>query len=151
MSPQKSKALPDIPGVPHEGDEPVFAAPWRAQAFALAVSLNEAGHFTWAEWTERFAPILKEAQIAPGASAADVNETYYQAWLKALERLVVEKGILTAPALTGRAHCSRSRKPAELEKHPLLLRSGAVKPARVSKHGLVAAETCSPSFNCSSR
>ena len=102
MSPQKSKALPDIPGVPHEGDKPVFAAPWQAQAFALAVSLNEAGHFTWAEWTERFAPILKEAQIAPGASAADVNETYYQAWLKALERLVVEKGILTAPALTGR-------------------------------------------------
>lgn len=94
-----SKALPDIPGLPHDGDEPVFSAPWQAQAFALAVSLNEAGHFAWTEWTNCFAPILEEEQAAPGAETADVNETYYKAWLKALETLVVEKGIMTAPAL----------------------------------------------------
>ena len=102
MNQRTSEALPDIPGLPADGDEPVFSAPWQAQAFALAVSLNEAGHFTWGEWTDCFAPILKEAQTAPGADTADVNETYYQAWLKALERLVVQKGITTAPVLSER-------------------------------------------------
>ena len=28
--------------------EQAFAAPWHAEAFALAVHLNEAGHFCWA-------------------------------------------------------------------------------------------------------
>jgi hypothetical protein len=30
--------------------EPVFAEPWQAQAFALAVELSAKGHFTWKEW-----------------------------------------------------------------------------------------------------
>jgi len=32
-------------------DEPVFAEPWQAHAFALAVKLSEAGFFTWSEWS----------------------------------------------------------------------------------------------------
>ena len=28
----------------------MFAEPWQAQAFALAVTLSEQGHFTWKEW-----------------------------------------------------------------------------------------------------
>ena len=28
----------------------MFAEPWQAQAFALAVALNERGVFTWSEW-----------------------------------------------------------------------------------------------------
>ena len=31
--------------------EQAFAAPWHAEVFALAVHLNEAGHFCWAEWS----------------------------------------------------------------------------------------------------
>ena len=30
-----------------DAEEPVFAEPWQAQAFALAVKLSEQGHFTW--------------------------------------------------------------------------------------------------------
>ncbi|MGH6819857.1 MAG: nitrile hydratase accessory protein, partial [Methylocella sp.] len=33
-------------------DDPVFREPWEAQAFAMAVKLSEAGHFTWKEWAE---------------------------------------------------------------------------------------------------
>ena len=32
--------------------EPVFAEPWQAHAFALAVKLSDAGVFSWAEWTQ---------------------------------------------------------------------------------------------------
>ena len=40
------------PELPPGLDEPVFAEPWQAQAFALAVALNERGLFSWTEWAE---------------------------------------------------------------------------------------------------
>ena len=39
-----------LPGQPQDADEPVFRAPWEAQAFAMAVTLHERGLFTWSEW-----------------------------------------------------------------------------------------------------
>jgi hypothetical protein len=42
--PENLSALPRLPG--DEGG-PVFAEPWQAQAFALAVWLSRQGHFTW--------------------------------------------------------------------------------------------------------
>jgi len=38
--------------VPRDEDGPVFREPWEAEAFALAVSLNERGLFTWKEWAK---------------------------------------------------------------------------------------------------
>jgi hypothetical protein len=35
------------PLLPRDIGGPVFAEPWQAQAFALAVQLAAAGHFTW--------------------------------------------------------------------------------------------------------
>ena len=40
----------DEVSVPGNSDGPVFHEPWEAEAFALAVSLNERGLFTWKEW-----------------------------------------------------------------------------------------------------
>jgi nitrile hydratase accessory protein len=48
-----------LPGLPHEDDEPVFAEPWQAQAFALAVRLSATGYFTWTEWADALAEQLK--------------------------------------------------------------------------------------------
>jgi len=44
--------LTALPRLPRDTDGPVFAEPWHAQAFALAVRLSELGHFTWKEWAE---------------------------------------------------------------------------------------------------
>lgn len=66
-------------------DEPVFAEPWQAQAFAMAVKLHERGHFTWPEWAEALA-----AEVATGAP-------YHECWLAALESLVERKGLVTHP------------------------------------------------------
>jgi nitrile hydratase accessory protein len=49
------------PDLPHAATDPVFAEPWQAQAFALAVTLSEAGHFTWKEWADALAGELKRA------------------------------------------------------------------------------------------
>ena len=34
--------------------EKPFEMPWHAEAFALAVALNEAGLFRWEDWTRQF-------------------------------------------------------------------------------------------------
>ncbi len=55
---------PDITALqrlPRDEGGPVFAEPWEAQAFALAVKLSEQGHFTWTEWAATLAEQLKDA------------------------------------------------------------------------------------------
>jgi len=76
-------------------DERVFAEPWQAQAFALAVSLSERGYFTWKEWTEALAEELKSA-------GPDDGSHYYHHWLAALETLVKRKGLTGAAELLER-------------------------------------------------
>jgi nitrile hydratase accessory protein len=75
-------------------EPPVFAEPWEAQAFALAVRLSEQGYFTWKEWA---AALAEELQAAVQRGEPDDGSEYYQHWLAALERLVAAKG-LAAPA-----------------------------------------------------
>lgn len=77
--------LSDLTHLPRDGDGPVFAEPWEAQAFAMAVRLNEAGVFGWTEWAETLGAELANHPDRP----------YYESWLAALERLVETKGITT--------------------------------------------------------
>ena len=83
--------LSALPRLPRDGDGPVFAEPWQAQAFALAVRLNEAGLFGWSEWAEALG-----AELA-AAGPDDAAEAYYRHWLAALEKLVEKKGALSRP------------------------------------------------------
>jgi nitrile hydratase accessory protein len=86
--------LESLPRLPRDEGGPVFAEPWEAQAFALAVKLSDQGHFTWKEWTTALAEELK---AAASRGEPDDGSRYYHHWLVALERLVTEKG-LTDPA-----------------------------------------------------
>lgn len=86
-------------------DEPVFAAPWQAHAFALTVQLHERGLFTWPEWAEALAAQIARAQAA---GDPDRGDTYYQHWLAALELLVAAKGAGSAADL-GRARDAWTR------------------------------------------
>ena len=72
-------------------DGPVFREPWQAEAFALAVSLNERGLFTWKEWAATLGDEIKKAQAA---GDPDTGETYYRHWLATLERILAEKGVI---------------------------------------------------------
>lgn len=86
-------SLPDsikrLPGLLIEDDEPVFAEPWQAQAFAMTVKLHEQGLFTWVEWAEA---LSKEIALAGPDDAA---ENYYNRWLAALEKITEQKGALS--------------------------------------------------------
>ncbi|XDA97579.1 nitrile hydratase accessory protein [Sulfitobacter sp. LCG007] len=76
--------------------EPVFAAPWHAQLFALTVALNEAGHFTWPEWAEIFGASLRQHGLT---RELDGGEDYFHAWLDALERMLATRGLAEADAV----------------------------------------------------
>jgi nitrile hydratase accessory protein len=77
----------------------VFAEPWEATAFALAVRLSAHGHFTWTEWA---ATLAEELKAAAARGEPDDGSRYYHHWLAALERLVVMKGLSAAVALKAR-------------------------------------------------
>ena len=74
----------------------MFAEPWQAQAFALAVRLSAQGHFTWKEWAEALAA---ELAAAAERDEADDGTEYYYHWVAALEKLVASKGLAGAPEL----------------------------------------------------
>jgi nitrile hydratase accessory protein len=89
----------DLPRLPRDDGGPVFAEPWQAQAFALAVKLSEQGHFTWKEWA---AGLAEELQAAARRGEPDDGSRYYEHWLTALERLVTAKGLTDQKALLTR-------------------------------------------------
>lgn len=94
-----SVQLDTLPRLPRDEGGPVFAEPWQAQAFALAVKLSELGHFTWTEWAATLADELK-ADAARGEP--DDGSRYYHCWLAALERLVVAKELSDPATLLAR-------------------------------------------------
>ena len=71
--------------------QPVFAEPWEAHAFAIAVKLSEKGLLKWSEWLDVLAEEIKEAK---DQGQPDFGNTYYQYWLSALETILLEKNIL---------------------------------------------------------
>jgi nitrile hydratase accessory protein len=83
--------LPSVPPLPEGIGEPVFNEPWEASAFAIAVSLNQAGLFTWNEWVECLSNEIKEAETAHHESG---EGHYYHTWFAALEKLIVAKKVL---------------------------------------------------------
>ncbi|WP_299373417.1 nitrile hydratase accessory protein [uncultured Tateyamaria sp.] len=76
--------------------EPAFEAPWHAQLFALTVHLNEAGHFAWPDWADRFGATLKRHGVDRSLNGGD---DYFLAWLETLETLLTETGAAEAQAL----------------------------------------------------
>ena len=89
-----------LPGMPLDGKDPVFAAPWQAQAFAMVLTLYDKGLFTWPEWA---AALSSEISRAQAAGDPDTGETYYLHWLAALERMVAAKKVAT-PDVLARYH-----------------------------------------------
>ncbi|MGD9880100.1 MAG: nitrile hydratase accessory protein [Reyranella sp.] len=116
----------DLPGLPKDGDGPVFAAPWQAQAFALAVELSKGGAFTWNEWADTLGAVLREATAR---GTPDDGSRYYEHWLIALERLCLAKGLTDLGALDGRTHAWEAAYRRTPHGKPVELQAGDGTPA----------------------
>ena len=95
----ETERIQALPRLPQDKGEPVFAEPWQAQAFALAVKLSEQGYFTWKEWA---AALANQLNTAARAGEPDDGSHYYDQWLAALEHLVTAKGLADSAGLIAR-------------------------------------------------
>lgn len=125
--PEVTRSVPAsaAPGLPIDGDEPVFHAPWQAKAFALTVSLHQKGLFAWGEWTEVFAARLRAAPTpAEDAKSEAYAAAYYLAWVDALETLIARHGVAASEAVAEAAETWK--RAAERTPHgtPILFETG---------------------------
>lgn len=70
-----------------------FDEPWQAQLFALTVALNEAGHFTWTEWSSAFGPKVQASEAS----------RYWQVWSDALVELLEQRKLAESAAVAALA------------------------------------------------
>lgn len=73
-----------------EIDEPVFHAPWERRAFAVTLALGMLGR-----WNIDMSRYYRENRHAVDY----LSSTYYELWLKGVERLAVDVGLISAEEL----------------------------------------------------
>jgi nitrile hydratase alpha subunit/nitrile hydratase accessory protein len=85
-------------------DRPTFDAPWQARAFAVAVALTDE-QYPWETFQRRLVEEVERDGVrdAVGEKDTDPERAYYEQWLRALERFVVEEGLLTSEEFHRRA------------------------------------------------
>ncbi len=104
MSPQPETSAPPA--------DPVFREPWEARVFALAVTLNRAGLFTWAEWNTALVERIR---------ASDCGEASYDVWLDTLEALLIERAATDRGVLDGLREAWRAAAEATPHGQPIAL------------------------------
>src|SRR5258708_4094134 len=117
-----AERLACLPSIPRDEGGPVFAEPWQAQAFALAVRLSAQGYFTWKEWA---AALADEIKAAADGGEPDDGSRYYEHGLAALERLAAAKGLSNGSEMLARKNAwadayrhTPHGKPVELRNAP---------------------------------
>ncbi|MGY4650788.1 nitrile hydratase accessory protein [Mycobacterium sp. URHB0021] len=85
---------------PRANGELVFAEPWESRAFAMAVSLYDAGMFTWPQFQ---AALIARLASWEASSTKNLDWNYYHHWLGALEDLIAGCGALLPDDVTTRA------------------------------------------------
>ena len=91
---------------PMANGEVLFEAPWQGRIFGMAVALNEAGVFAWSEFQQQLIAVIAEADAAEPVP----EYAYYEHFARALDELLIAKGLLDETSLATRT--------AELEARP---------------------------------
>ena len=98
--------LPGPMEPPRKNGELVFEAPWEARAFGMTMLLHQQNLYPWSEFSDRLAGEVARDDASPDTPVfplpPDTESRYYQQWLAALERLVRDRGLLTAEEIEAR-------------------------------------------------
>jgi nitrile hydratase accessory protein len=91
---------------PRSNGELVFAEPWESRAFGMAVSLYEAGAYSWPAFEAALVARIGAWETRP---APDERWNYYQLWLAALEDVLVSAGAVSTDEITVRSQALAQR------------------------------------------
>jgi len=83
--------------LPRRNGELVFEAPWQGRALGMALGVVRRLRLPWREFQQR---LIVEIGARPDAP-------YYDSWLAALERLVVDFGVASAAEIVAAEHAVR--------------------------------------------
>ena len=86
---------------PRSNGELVFEEPWQARAFGVAVGLVEEQELDWESFRGRLIDEIGAREREHGGASGDPG-AYYERWLAALERLVLETGMVSSAELEAR-------------------------------------------------
>jgi nitrile hydratase accessory protein len=79
--------------LPRANGDLVFDSPWQGRAFGTAVATVSHLGLHWDEFRHRLMAAIADAPDRP----------YYDSWVVALERLVVDRGLLSTPDIEARS------------------------------------------------
>jgi len=79
--------------LPRVNGELVYESPWQRRAFGTAVATTRHLGLDWDQFRVRLM----------AAIADEPDRPYYESWVAALERLVVDRGLLTTEAIDNRS------------------------------------------------
>ena len=85
---------------PRDNGELVFGAPWESKAFGLALALTDAGLIDWEDFRQA---LIGEIGAWEAAHPTGAGWSYYDCWLRSLERLANAKGLVETGAVAARA------------------------------------------------
>lgn len=101
------------PAIVADAEAAVFAEPWEARAFAIAVTLSGGKRFSWDEFRDRLIAEIAHADAAhEGAATSNTGEQYYECWLAALEQVLCAKSLLDGEEIDRRAAAIAASPPA---------------------------------------
>jgi nitrile hydratase accessory protein len=87
-------AMAGVEAPPRSNGELVFDAPWQARAFGVAIGLVQEQGLDWEEFRRRLIDEIRAWEREFRDAPSNAN-SYYERWLAALERLVVETGMVS--------------------------------------------------------
>lgn len=91
-------AEPGAPAAPpRTNGELVFEDPWESRAFGTAVALHDAGIVDFEDFRARLIAEIAAWEADRGTAATGYR--YYERWLSALERTLLEAGLVDAPSV----------------------------------------------------
>jgi len=82
-----------LAGTPLEKDV-IFSAPWEARAFAMAIRLSQSGICTWDEFRRHLIVEIGRGDKVSAHGWIEDHDRYYAYFLRALEQVLREKGIV---------------------------------------------------------
>ncbi|GEN34217.1 nitrile hydratase accessory protein [Aneurinibacillus danicus] len=87
--------MPEAVAPPRKNGELEFQEPWESRSFGMALALYEEKHFTsWEDFRSRLIQQIAVWETENTDHKDNPAWNYYEHWLAALERLVVETGMV---------------------------------------------------------